>query len=175
MSYPLAGRDELVKLLPALRPRYPTYASFGASRIEDIFTSEELSKATVLRAHTFASAIARNSGKGTFTLEALPIEAQFSPVHAAIARDFDGDGQIDLLLAGNFSRVPPIQGRYDAGYGLLLRGTGNGHFAAVDLAESKLVMDGDVKHLALLRHTTLGTLVMVARNNQALQLLQVHR
>lgn len=172
VSYPLAGRDELVKLLPVLRPRYPTYAKFGASRIEDIFTPAELSTATVLQAHTFASAIARNTGKGTFTLQALPVEAQFAPIHAIIARDFDGDGQLDLLLAGNFSRVPPVQGRYDASYGLLLRGTGNCQFTAVDLAESKLLLEGDIKHLSLVRSARGGHLVIAARNNQSLQVLK---
>src|SRR5438094_7196457 len=31
VSYPLAGRDELVRLIPQLRSRYPSYAAFGAS------------------------------------------------------------------------------------------------------------------------------------------------
>ena len=175
VSYPLAGRDELVKLLPALRPRYQSYANFGASKIEDIFAPAELAKATVREARTFASAIARNTGRGTFTMQALPVEAQFFPVHAIVARDFDGDGTLDLLLGGNFSRVPPVQGRYDAGYGLLLRGIGDCHFAAVDLAANKLVMDGDVKHLRVLKAARLGEVVVVARNNEALQLLQVRR
>lgn len=172
ISYPLAGRDELVKLLPTLRPKYPSYASFGASRIEDIFTPAQLAKATVLQAHTFGSAIARNTGKGTFTLQALPVQAQFAPVHAIVARDFDGDGKLDLLLAGNFSRVPPVQGRYDASYGVLLRGTGDCQFVAVDLTESKLLLDGDIKHLVMVRSARDGTLLIAARNNQSLQVLK---
>ena len=41
----------------------------------------------------------------------------------SLADDFDGDGRMDLLLGGNFHGVPPILGRYDASYGLLLRGS----------------------------------------------------
>ena len=175
VSYPLAGRDELTKLLPALRPRYPSFATFGASRVEDIFTSAELGKATKREAHTFASAIARNSGRGTFTLQPMPIDAQLFPVHAIVARDFDGDGAIDLLLAGNFSRVPPVQGRYDAGYGLVMRGDGAGGFTALDMHQSKLLLDGDVKHLALFTHARLGTLVFAARNDQPLQIVKPMR
>src|SRR5438034_8308078 len=48
VSYPLAGRDELVRLPPQLPSRYPSYAAFGASRIEDIFSASELKQATVL-------------------------------------------------------------------------------------------------------------------------------
>ena len=172
VPYPMAGRDELVKLMPALRPRYPTYASFGASRITDIFSSAELAASTQLSAHQFSSVIARNSGKGTFTLQPLPIEAQMSTVHAVLPRDFDGDGHVDLMVAGNFSQVPPLQGRYDASYGLLLRGDGRGRFTAADMTDSKLRIEGDVKRLAILQHARLGALVMVARNNQTAQVLR---
>lgn len=175
VSYPIAGRDELVKLLPALRPKYQSYAKFGASKVEDIFAPADLAKATVREARTFATAIARNTGRGTFTMQSLPVEAQFFPVHAIIARDFDGDGTMDLLLGGNFSRVPPVQGRYDAGYGLMLRGTGDCHFTAVDLAANKLVMEGDVKHMSVVKDAKYGEVVVVARNSQAVQLLQVRR
>ncbi len=172
VSYPLAGRDELVKLLPVLRPKYLTYASFGASRVDDIFPAEDLTKASVFKASTFASVVARNSGRGTFTIESLPVEAQFAPTHAIVARDFDGDGTIDLLLGGNFSRVPPVQGRYDASYGLLLRGIGGGRFSAVDQSTSGLHLDGDVKQMRVLANGSRGTLVLVARNNLPLQVLR---
>ena len=33
VAYPLAGRDELIAVAPSLASRYPTYASFGASRL----------------------------------------------------------------------------------------------------------------------------------------------
>src|SRR6266542_6398946 len=68
VSYPLAGRDELVRLMPALRSKYPSYSSFGASRIEDIFPASELKQAKVLEARNFASSIALNNGKGGFEL-----------------------------------------------------------------------------------------------------------
>ena len=175
VSYPLAGRDELAKLLPVLRPRYPSYASFGASRVEDIFSAEDLRQASVLQARTFATVVAHNSGRGTFTIAALPVEAQFAPTHAILAHDFDGDGTLDLLLAGNFSRVPPTRGRYDAGYGLLLHGIGAAHFTTVDQATSKLHLDGDVKHMRLLSNGARGSVVLVARNNLPLQVLRAPR
>ena len=43
VSYPVAGRDELVRPMPHLRSRYPSYASFGAARVEEIFPAAELS------------------------------------------------------------------------------------------------------------------------------------
>jgi len=172
VSYPLQGRDDLVRLVPALRSRYPSYASFGAARVEDIFPAEELRQATVLEARQFASAVALSDGAGRYTLRPLPLEAQFAPVYASVAADFDGDGRTDLLLGGNEFGVPPMLGRYDASYGLLLRGTGGGQFAAVDMAESGVAIDGQVRDLKPLRQAGGGQLIAVARNDDALLLLR---
>src|SRR5207247_8349506 len=65
VSYPLAGRDELVRLIPQLRSRYPSYAAFGASRIDDILSASELRQATVSEARVFASSVALTNGDGT--------------------------------------------------------------------------------------------------------------
>jgi hypothetical protein len=170
-EHPVAGRDELTRAIPALRERFPTYASFGASTIDRIIPQADLRAARTLVARTFASAVALNDGHGRFTLQPLPVEAQFAPVHAAVADDFDGDGRIDLLLGGNFYGVPPIQGRYDASYGLLLRGIGGGRFAAVDMTRSGVEITGQVRHMRSVR-TTDGRLVAVARNGDRLLLLQ---
>jgi hypothetical protein len=172
MSYPLAGRDELLGLVPQLRRRYPSYASFGASRVADIFSASELAKAAVSEAHVFASAVALNNGNGTFTLTPLPTEAQFAPIRAVLAGDFDGDGRTDLLVAGNDYGAPPVLGRYDASYGLLLRGRGDGSYQAVDMEQSGLLIDGQVRHLQWLRHANGDRLVVVARNDDKLQILR---
>src|SRR5437667_134823 len=172
VSYPLAGRDELLQVMPSLRSRYPTYASFGASRIQDFIPKKELQQARVLEADTFASAIALNRGDGTFELRTLPAEAQFAPIYASLAGDFDGDGKTDLLLAGNFFGVTPVEGRYDASYGLLLHGDGRGGFSAVDMEQSGLAIDGQVRHLARLQRANGDRLIVVAKNNDRLQLIR---
>jgi hypothetical protein len=173
VSYPIAQRDELLRMMPQLQAKFPTYAAFGASRIQDILPDSELSKAKVLEAHDFASAIAVNNGKGTFTLRDLPIEAQFAPVNATVAADFDADGHLDLLIAGNSYGEPPLLGRYDASYGLLLHGTGDGHFAPADMEATNLVIQGQVRRLALLHGPHGAKLIAVARNNDRLEILQV--
>src|SRR3989440_11435923 len=172
VSYPLAGRDELVRLIPQLRSRYPSYADFGAGRVDDIFPAAELKQATVLEARVFASSVALNNGDGAFTLRPLPVEAQFAPVYASLAADFDGDGRTDLLLAGNVYDVQPVLGRYDASYGLLLSGTGDGRFAAVDAEQSGLMIDGQVRHLGLVKRADGSRLIVVARNDGKLQILR---
>jgi enediyne biosynthesis protein E4 len=172
VSYPLAGRDELVRAMPRLLSKYPSYASFGDSRIEDILPSAELKKGKILEANTFASSVAMNNGNGTFTLRPLPVEAQFAPIYATLAEDFDGDGKTDLLVAGNLYGVPPILGRYDASYGLMLRGDGKGGFTSVDMRASNLDIEGEVRHMRLLKGAGGAPRIVVARNNDRLQIIR---
>jgi len=174
VSYPVAGRDEIVRKIPSLRSKYPSYSSFGASRVEDIFPAEDLKSAQVREAYTFASAIARNNGNGTFTIEQMPLEAQLAPIYASLAGDFDGDGRTDLLVGGNFYGVTPVFGRYDASYGLMMRGTSDGRLTPVDMEQSNLVIDGQVRDMKALRGPKGERLIAVARNNDKLEILRVN-
>ncbi len=169
--YPIATRDEIIFQMPSLLRAFPTYADFGEGRYEDLFTDEERAGALVRQANTFASAWAENLGDGSFTLRELPAEAQFSPVYAILPGDFDNDGRKDLILGGNFYGVRPSRGRYDAGYGLLLRGDGQGGFEAVDPAESHLLLEGEVRALRLVPHER-GPLLFVARSDDTVKALR---
>jgi enediyne biosynthesis protein E4 len=173
VSYPIAGRDELLKKIPALRAKFPSYREFGASRIEDIFPAADLKSAEVREADTFASAIALNNGNGTFTLRQLPAEAQFAPIYASVVDDFDGDGHVDLLVGGNLYGVIPMLGRYDASYGLMMRGSGEGRFSPVDMQESGVRIDGEIRDLKVLRGPKGARLVVVSRNNDKIEVLRV--
>ena len=121
-------------------------------------------RAIVKQARTFATALARNNGDGSFTLVPLPLEAQLAPVYGILARDLDGDGKPDLLLAGNFDGVKPEIGRMSASYGLLLRGDGTGRFAPVRAAESGFFVPGQARDIQAIR-TRQGELIVVTRNN----------
>jgi hypothetical protein len=170
VSYPVAGRDDLVRLIPSLRSRYPSFASFGASRVEDILPAADLKQATVREARVFASSVAIDRGNGRYELEPLPAEAQFAPVFAAVARDFDGDGRPDLLLGGNLFGVQPVLGRYDASSGVLLHGLGSGRFTSTDRSDQGI--EGEVRDMKLVGSAGRGSLIAVARNNATLLLLR---
>ena len=171
VSYPLPGRDDLLDVMPQLRTKYPSYQAFGAARIEDIFSAADLRRARVLEARDFATSIALSKGNGTFDLQPLPPEAQLAPVYAALADDLDRDGHVDLLLGGNFYGVTPVQGRYDASYGLLLSGDGKGGFVPVDMERSGVVIEGQVRRMAQLKGARGERLIVVARNGERLQVI----
>jgi len=163
-SYPIAMRDELIAALPYLKARYPRYADYAGQTVSDIFSPAELAGATFKQAHTLATMLARNNGDGSFRLVPLPRAAQLAPVYAILARDLDGDGKTDLLVAGNFDGVQPEIGRMSAGYGLVLRGDGRGQFTPVRAAESGFSVPGQARDIERVR-TRRADLYVVTRNN----------
>ncbi|OLD17972.1 MAG: hypothetical protein AUJ01_08305 [Acidobacteria bacterium 13_1_40CM_3_65_5] len=165
-SYPIAMRDELLGALPSLKARYPRYKDYANQTVRDIFSPQQLAGAIFKQARTFATTLVRNNGDGSFTLVPLPHEAQIAPVYGILAGDFDRDGTIDLLLAGNFDGVQPAIGAMMASYGLLLRGDGRGrgNLMPVPARESGFFVPGQARDIQRLR-TARGDLYIVARNN----------
>jgi hypothetical protein len=162
-SLPLALRDELTNALPYLKPRYPKYSDYAGQTVEQI-VGNGLNGALVKQAETFATTVALSNRDGSYTLVPLPREAQIAPVYGILAGDFDHDGNLDLLLAGNFSGVPPEIGSMMASYGLMLHGDGHGGFTALHEAQSGFVVPGEARDIQRLR-TRRGDLYVVARNN----------
>jgi hypothetical protein len=130
--------------------------------------SAELKGAVHYQADTFASMYLHNDGGGKFSARPLPNLAQISPIKGIIADDIDGDGNLDLIVAGNLYDSEPNTPRADAGNGLWLRGDGKGHFTPVSPAESGFLAPLDVSGLALI-HTARGKSVLVANTADSVQ------
>jgi len=145
-EYPFHTRDEMTKQMPYLKKRYLSYHKFAEATASDIF-GEQLSKASSFSAVTFKSSVIENLGNGKFKVKPLPGAAQMSTVHAIQSGDFDHDGNTDLLIAGNFYPVNIQMGRYDASYGLLLKGDGKGNFKPVSSVHSGFSVKGEVRAL----------------------------
>lgn len=163
-SYPLVLRDDLIKTLPYLKARYLNYKDYAQQKVTDIFSPEELADAAVKQVYTFVSAMARNDGNGAFTLVPLPRQAQTTPIYGILPADYDRDGALDLLLAGNFDGVKPEIGRLHAGYGLFLRGDGKGGFSPFRTVESGFLVPGQARDIRRVRARQ-GDLYVVTRNN----------
>ena len=170
-EYPDATLGLLRSQFESIRRKYPSYAAFGARPIGGLFSARERRGEIVLEATTFASVWAENVGGGRFTVRALPALAQIAPVYALLARDLDGDGRKDLMLAGNFFGVRPDRGREDASYGLVLRQAAPGRFEAVPMPASGVRIPGEVRALVSARGPD-GGLVVAVRNDDAAVVLR---
>ncbi|MEP7279820.1 MAG: VCBS repeat-containing protein [Bacteroidota bacterium] len=165
-AYPVALRHDLVGELPYLKKKYLKYENYKEQTIEDIFTPEQLENAVKLEAREMRSSVLLNNGKGGFSLNPLPVEAQFSCVYGLSVEDYDGDGQMDILLGGNFYQSKPEAGIYDASYGLLLKGDGKGNFTTVNEMQSGILVKGQVRNITTVKAGN-KALTIFAMNNEA--------
>jgi hypothetical protein len=170
-SYPLALKHDLTKQIPSLEVKYPNYEDYKEQTITDIFTADQLQKAVELTAYQMASSVILNNGDGTFQLRPLPVEVQLSPVYGIHVEDVDDDGKLDILLGGNLYGVKPEVGRYDASYGNFLKGIGDGTFNVIPPKYSGFRLYDEVRDIVLV-NTVNGKLLVVARNNQPLQIFK---
>ena len=168
-AYPINLHDDIIKQLPYLKKKFLRYDVYAGKGIEEIFTAGELEKASVLTVEQTQTCVFYNNGKGDFTMKPLPIRAQFSPVFSILVTDINHDGIKDLFLGGNFYGLKPEIGRYDASYGVTLLGNRNHGFDYLPPAKSGLLMTGEVRDISTI-DTKNGKLIIVARNNDALQL-----
>ncbi len=124
--------------------------------------------------HTLETSLFINNGDGTFTQKELPKAAQFSPTYGLLVKDLDKDGNLDVLMGGNLYGVKPEVGRYDANYGLLLKGNGDATFEPILSKESGFFMKGQVRDLATI-NVKGKELILVAKNNEAMQVFEIKK
>jgi enediyne biosynthesis protein E4 len=148
--YPFASRDEIQDQIYGLRKKFTTYDEYANAQLNTIFSSSELEKANRLRANELRTVFFENR-KGKFYKHVLPVEAQYSPVYAIEVTDFNRDGKLDFILAGNQSAIRIRIGAIDANYGQLFQGDGKNGFRYMSQPESGLSFTGDIKSLKLVK------------------------
>jgi hypothetical protein len=173
-EYPLAGLVPLGRDIYTLGIKFPTYGSFAQASIPQILTPAQLQHAIHYQADTFASVFLHNAGGGSFTVSNLPNLAQIAPIKGIVVDDVDGDGNLDLIVAGNLYDAEPNTPRADAGNGLWLKGDGKGHFTPVAPYRSGFLAPGNVSGLTLVK-TARGNIVIVANSGGSLQAFGVGR
>jgi hypothetical protein len=174
-EFPTASRDDMINALPGMRKKYPDYKSYAAATTDDLLTPEQRQGALRLKATTLQSCFLRNDGNGHFTIIPLPNLAQISVINGMVVDDFDGDGNLDVLINGNDFGTSIGIGRYDASYGLLLKGDGSGGFTPLSLIESGICIPGNGKALVKLRDAAGHYLVAASQNKDFLKLYQLQQ
>ena len=143
--YPFLSKDELTTQVVGMARKYRNYKDYADATIEDVFSKDQLARATKLSATELKSCLFLRGNNGKFRKGNLPADVQYSPVFTITALDYDQDGNEDLLFCGNISHARLRFGNYDANYGLLLQGDGKGNFKTVDQNISDLNIRGDVR------------------------------
>ena len=174
-EFPVFSKDDLVEQLNGLKNKYVNYEDYANEKITDIFSSQELENSRVLQAKNFSSSYLENLGNNQFQLTALPKEVQISPIYGILSEDFDGDGNKDVLLGGNFFGTRVKFGRYDANKGTLLLGDGKGNFTPTNTTGSGLNVAGEVRDIALLNLVDGKQVVVFVKNDAPVELYTLEK
>ena len=165
-SYPLIMRNDMVMQMPILKKKYLKFNNYKNQTVQDIFPAQQLAKSVVYQVETTASAVLLNNGSGQFQQQKLPTAAQLAPMYGLHLEDVNKDGNIDILMGGNFYYSKPEVGIYDASYGVYLEGDGQGNFNAIPSTQSGFFVKGQVKDIGILKSRN-GRVVLAARNNDS--------
>ncbi|MDT0687686.1 FG-GAP-like repeat-containing protein [Autumnicola psychrophila] len=171
-KFPLRGRECSSQQIPGIKNKFPDYQSFSTATLEDVYTEEELENSLHYQVKSFASVYLENRN-GKFVRHELPSEAQISSINQILVDDYNNDGNIDALIAGNLFWSEVETTRNDAGYGMFLKGDGAGNFQATKPAKSGFFIPGDVKDMLSLSFRNKNVVVAV-KNNDLLQFVEVN-
>ena len=168
-------RDDVVDQMPFIKKRFLSYKDFGSASFDKLFTSGELKGVIKCKANYFSSSLIRNNGNGTFVIEPLPAITQTSMINGMITDDFDGDGNLDILISGNDYGTDVSTGRYDACNGIFLKGDGKGKFTSLSILQSGWFIPGDGKAIAKLRGRDDEILIAAGQNRGPLKIYRLKR
>jgi len=174
-EFPAVGREDMIKELITMRKRFTNYKSFATATMNDVLTPEQRKGALRLMSNTSESCYLRNDGNGKFTMIPLPEQAQISALNGMVVDDFDGDGNLDVVINGNDFGTEVSVGRYDALNGLMLKGDGKGNFYPESILQSGIYIPGDGKALVKLQSNTGSYLLAASQNRGPLKVFELKK
>lgn len=174
-EFPAQTRDDIVKQMIGMRARFQNYKSYATATMDSVITPQMRKGAIRLKANTTQSCYLRNDGNGKFTMIPLPVEAQVSELNGIVIDDFDGDGNLDVMLSGNDYGTEVNTGRYDALNGLMLKGNGKGDFKALSILQSGIYIPGDGKALVKLVGAKGNYLLAATQNKDVMKIFELKR
>ncbi len=170
-KYPVRGRSCSSSQVKEIKDKFKTYNEFAEATLVDVYGEEELKESLHYQVNTFATTYIENK-EGTFVLHKLPNDVQLSNINQILVKDFNNDGNLDLVAAGNLYDAEIETPRNDAGTGLFLVGNGQGVFTSYSIRESGFYIPKDVKDLALIK---VGgkQMIIASNNNDILKFIEV--
>jgi hypothetical protein len=174
-EFPSIGRDDILKEMISRKKIFTNYKSYATATMDEVLTPEERKGALRLKSNTSQSCYLRNDGNGKFTMIPLPNLAQISAINGMVVDDFDGDGNLDVMINGNDFGTEVGTGRYDALNGLMLKGDGKGNFYPQSILQSGIYIPGNGKALVKLQSSTGKYMMAASQNRDALKLFELKR
>lgn len=151
-EYPISTRDDLLRQIPSLRNRFPSYAPYAEAKFGSVLTPTEQKNALITEAKLMESCLFVNDGSGSFTIEKLPAIAQWAPVQDLLLTDINNDSFTDIIIVGNaYDTEPATSGFHGASVGLILLNSLGNKFTPHTYSETGFVANGDNKSIISIR------------------------
>ena len=181
LTYTVNGKDlpvimkrDMVKELPILKKQVLKHHDYAKKSIQELLPKDKLNKATVKQVDYFRSVFAINDGKGNFTLQDMPLEAQLSSICTAYVTDVNGDDRPDIIYGGNHTTFLPQYGRNDASFGEILINKGNFQFESVKYPQNGLMIKGMMRDIQPIKIKG-NDYLMIGVNNEKIRLYQLKK
>ncbi len=171
-QYPVRGRQCSSEQMPFIKEKFKTYNEFALASFDEVL-GDLAEDAVTHEAKMFESVYIENQGNGNFTINKLPSIAQTFPTFGILPKDWNKDGHLDLLLAGNYYEREVETTRSDAGTGLLLTGDGKGNFHPVSAHKTGLLAYFDVRELLTVNNDRNKPIVFIMNNNLGMQVYEL--
>ena len=171
--FPLRGRQCSSEQMPFIKNKFKTYDEFGKASLVDIYGKTKLEQAISYGVKTFASTYFENTGDGKFVAHGFENLAQISSINDMVIEDFNGDGNMDIIAAGNMYNTEVETPRNDASYGVYMQGDGKGYFKPLMPYESGLMINGEVKKMKVIRLNGGKRAMLIAKNNDYIQIVEL--
>ncbi|MEO0571888.1 MAG: VCBS repeat-containing protein [Bacteroidota bacterium] len=165
---PLNSRDDVMKQLPELKNRFNSYDDFTKTDYQTLLQIQRIEEET-LKVSNSKSIYLENKGGTKFMVHPLPKITQLGPITSILVDDFDDDGHLDALLAGNDFYAESNFGRFDALTGIFLKGVGDGNFNAIPSSESGFYLPNHTTSMNLLKTKQNERIVIGGQSNDSLK------
>ena len=170
---PVHLRRELSGQIASVKKQNLKFSEYATKSIDELFSKEVLDNSIKRNISSFKSIIAYGNGDGSFKIEELPAEVQFSSVHA-IETIKDAISEFPaILMAGNDLDLKPQYGRLDGNTGIWLVKGKDGKYKALDQRSSGFELKGQVRSLESFSNSKGEKFIIAGINNQSPKIFKV--
>ncbi|MDN3643544.1 VCBS repeat-containing protein [Lutimonas halocynthiae] len=141
-----SSKDDLSKQIPSINKKFLSYTDFAKAEFKNIFDKKILKDATLKSVYELSSCYFENMGNGMFQKHLLPFNSQLSSIKTIYLDDFNHDGFMDVLAAGNDYGISTQLSRLDASHGIVLLNDQKGFFTSP--ADIELDIPGKARDIA---------------------------
>jgi hypothetical protein len=146
-EYPFVQLKDLTMQLPYIKKRYLKFFDFKEATLQEIFGEKITRGGYHLKVNELKSFVWMNDPDQEYVRVDLPFNFQLFPIYDFLVDDFNTDGYIDLLAAGNFLRAKPEIGSNMGGHTALGMGNGSDSFKFVMNSKTGISISEEVRSI----------------------------